>query len=135
MANTGTGAKKARTKAASGKRGRLAVPPPDDPLQRHQELSRDRRIGSEDQDLGKLRLAALEYLRQMPQADADETIAPVPGTSNWVQMGPTAIPKGQTYSPSRVLVTGRITSIVVDPMDHNIIYLGAAQGGVWKTTD
>jgi len=50
-------------------------------------------------------------------------------------MGPTAIPKGQTYSAARVLVTGRITAIVVDPVDTNIIYIGTAQGGVWKTTD
>jgi photosystem II stability/assembly factor-like uncharacterized protein len=50
-------------------------------------------------------------------------------------MGPTAIPKGQTYSPARVLVTGRVTAIVVDPTNINIIYIGTAQGGVWKTTD
>ncbi|MCI0463586.1 MAG: hypothetical protein L0Z62_42160 [Gemmataceae bacterium] len=62
-------------------------------------------------------------------------VAPVAGISNWVQLGPTAIPHGQTYSPARVLVTGRVTAIVLDPTQPQTIYLGTAQGGVWKTTD
>jgi hypothetical protein len=66
-------------------------------------------------------------------AGAPLGVAPVAGVSNWVQLGPTAIPKGQTYSSARVLVTGRITSIVVDPTAPNTIYCGAAQGGVWKS--
>jgi len=34
-------------------------------------------------------------------------------------------------------VTGRITSIAVDPSDPsgNTIYVSAANGGVWKTTN
>ena len=67
--------------------------------------------------------------------DAVEMMAPVAGVSNWVQLGPTAIPKGQTYSDARVMVTGRITAIVVDPINPNTIYVGTAHGGVWKTTD
>jgi len=31
--------------------------------------------------------------------------------------------------------SGRVTAIAVDPTNFNIVYLGAAQGGVWKTTD
>jgi photosystem II stability/assembly factor-like uncharacterized protein len=30
---------------------------------------------------------------------------------------------------------GRVTALVVDPRDANVVYLGAAEGGVWKTTD
>ncbi|HEU4884783.1 MAG TPA: hypothetical protein VFT45_21175, partial [Longimicrobium sp.] len=67
--------------------------------------------------------------------EVDVTMAPVPGTSNWVQLGPTAIPKGQTYSSARVMVTGRVTSIAIPSGAPNTVYLGAAQGGVWKTTD
>jgi photosystem II stability/assembly factor-like uncharacterized protein len=97
--------------------------------------------------MAEMRLAALEESRGMPNADAGapimmapamggpEMVAPVSGVSNWVQLGPTAIPKGQTYSAARVLVTGRVTGIVVDPVATNTIYCGTAQGGVWKTTD
>jgi photosystem II stability/assembly factor-like uncharacterized protein len=99
--------------------------------------------------IAERRLNALAHARRMdgnPRGAAvaavlgegagPEMVAPAPGTSNWVPMGPAAIPKGQTYSPpTRVLVTGRVTAIVVDPTDHNVIYLGAAQGGIWKTGD
>jgi photosystem II stability/assembly factor-like uncharacterized protein len=173
---------KTRTSTTAGK----AVPPPDNPLLRHEELDSDRRIEGEEtvtegvslklavaaaygkklskigkakakkstaEKLAHLRLAALEHSRGMAGHDifaptvaktqalsatapgGIEMIAPVSGVSNWVQLGPTAIPQGQTYSPTRVLVTGRVTAIVVDPTNTNIIYIGTAQGGVWKTTD
>jgi len=112
-----------------------ATPPPDNPLQRHRELNADLNLGSEGMPLADLRLAALEQARKMPTTADVESVAPLAGASNWVQLGPTVIPKGQTYSQARVQVTGRITSIVVDPTDPNTIYVGAAQGGVWKTTD
>jgi photosystem II stability/assembly factor-like uncharacterized protein len=103
--------------------------------------------------LAKLRLAAWEHSRRMPAHDTGgpvmamtgalpaaapggiAMVAPVAGTSNWVQLGPTAIPNGQTHSAARVLVTGRVTAIVVDPTDTDVIYIGTAQGGVWKTID
>jgi hypothetical protein len=104
--------------------------------------------------LASLRVDAVETSRAMPAHDLGApvvaatpiapgshhefgplAIAPVPGVSNWVQLGPTAIPKGQTYSAARVLVTGRVTSIAIDPSNPNIVYCGAAQGGVWKTVN
>jgi photosystem II stability/assembly factor-like uncharacterized protein len=177
---------KAGSKKRTSTAARKAVPPPDNPLLRHEELDSDRRIEGEEtviegasqkvaiaaaygkrpskiskaetkesttKRLAKLRLAALGHSRRMAGHDVSapivartralsatapagvEMVAPVSGTSNWVQLGPTAIPKGQTYSSARVLVTGRVTAIVVDPTNTNIIYIGTAQGGVWKTTD
>jgi photosystem II stability/assembly factor-like uncharacterized protein len=180
--------KPARKKARAQRRGRKAVPPPDNPLLRHEELDIDRRIEGEDtvvespsliaavavasgkrarrkgatkakgkestvKRLCKLRLAALatsgaqmrdEFAGPVRAArrrvsvaapGGVELVPPVTGTSNWVQLGPTAIPKGQTYSAARVLVTGRVTAIVIDPTNTNTIYIGTAQGGVWKTID
>jgi hypothetical protein len=61
------------------------------------------------------------------------------GANNWVQLGPTVIPNGQTSSAasggSRVNVTGRITEIVVDPTSPSTMYVATAGGGVWKTVD
>jgi photosystem II stability/assembly factor-like uncharacterized protein len=90
--------------------------------------------------MAKLRLQAVDHTRRMSHLTAAaepgaEPVAPTPGASNWVQMGPSAIPKGQTYSAARVLVSGRVTAIVVDPTDSNTVYAGTAQGGVWKTSD
>ena len=176
--------KAAVRKRRAGARIRKAVPPPDNPLLRHEELDVDRRVEGEREvvesaslvaavaaatgkrirkittrvestiaKLCRLRLAALAHTRGLPGADPGaptragvralsaaapggvELVPPVAGASNWVQLGPTAIPNGQTYSAARVLVTGRATAIVVDPTNTNIIYLGTAQGGIWKTTD
>ena len=130
--------------------------PIDNALLRHEELNADRAIAggrakgaakakgkkkvSQTALTAQLRLEAIEHTRQMAGAeaagvDAGDPVAPTPGSSNWVQMGPMAIPNGQTYSSARVLVSGRVTAIVVDPTDSNIVYAGTAQGGVWKTSD
>jgi photosystem II stability/assembly factor-like uncharacterized protein len=149
---------------------RKALPPPDDPLKRHEELAIDRFSNTGDQlrattrtaaararrsakgrpkeedgrvkRLAELRLAALVQHRARMAAEAQPArarlapaVAPVAGASNWVQLGPSAVPKGQTYSSARVLITGRVTAIVVDPANTATIYTGTAQGGVWKTTD
>jgi photosystem II stability/assembly factor-like uncharacterized protein len=53
--------------------------------------------------------------------------------NTWKQLGPKVVPKGQTYSNVRVNVTGRITTMVIHPQDPNTIFVGAAQGGIWKT--
>ncbi len=49
-------------------------------------------------------------------------------------IGPAAVANGQVFGP-RQTVSGRITSLAVDPLNPNIIYLGAAQGGLWRSMD
>ena len=51
----------------------------------------------------------------------------------WVELGPNPIPNGQT-SPVNP-VSGRVTAIEVDPTDPNKVYVGAAQGGVYRSLD
>src|SRR5713226_6531309 len=49
----------------------------------------------------------------------------------WTPIGPIS-----TATFPRVnLVSGRVTAIAVDPNNANTIYIGGAQGGVWKSTD
>ena len=54
--------------------------------------------------------------------------------SNWKFLGPAPIPLGQT-STTRVPVSGRTISIAVHPTDPNTVYVGTAQGGLYKSTD
>ncbi len=63
------------------------------------------------------------------------TISPFspPSSTTWTELGPSPIPNGQT-SPS-VAVSGRVAAIAVDPSNPNLIYVGAAQGGVFRSTD
>lgn len=74
--------------------------------------------------------AAIEELRAMRQksAVADPNISSLA----WQTIGPA--PTSQTPFGN---ISGRVTSLVVDPTDSTgkTVYLGAADGGVWKTTD
>jgi hypothetical protein len=56
--------------------------------------------------------------------------------STWTAVGPAPVLNGDlaragTSGP----VSGRVTGIATDPTDANTVYLAAAGGGVWKTTD
>src|SRR5258708_5081187 len=51
----------------------------------------------------------------------------------WFPIGPAPILNGQTSGDQPV--TGRLTAVAADPKNPNIIYVAAASGGVWKTTD
>jgi len=58
---------------------------------------------------------------------------PFPG---WMQLGPSPVPNGQTQQfPNVAPVSGRATCVAVDPTNSNKVYLGTAQGGVWRTLD
>ena len=54
--------------------------------------------------------------------------------NQWTSIGPTPISNGQT-NPQSVPVSGRVNAIAFNPSNSNIIYIGAADGGVWETTD
>ncbi len=68
--------------------------------------------------------AAREELRR---PDLLRSPPPIAGNS-WTPIGPEGIPISITS-------IGRISAIAVHPTNSNTIYIGGAQGGVWKTTD
>lgn len=66
------------------------------------------------------------------------SLAPPPPQATWTEVGPapldTSLPNviaGEGWSPA----AGRVTAIEVDPTDPATLYVGAAVGGVWKSTD
>jgi hypothetical protein len=52
----------------------------------------------------------------------------------WTPIGPAPIPNGQTQAPASA-VSGRTISIAVHPTNPNLIYVGTAQGGIYRTSD
>ena len=52
----------------------------------------------------------------------------------WTPLGPAPMPNGQTTGVSQP-VSGRVTAIVVHPTNENIVYVGTAQGGVYRSLD
>jgi BACON domain-containing protein len=59
----------------------------------------------------------------------------------WTPLGPTPVADEKNIGPTAQTTSdfgrtsGRITSLATDPVNPNIIYLGAAGGGVWKSAD
>ncbi|MEY3368177.1 MAG: hypothetical protein RI973_1332 [Bacteroidota bacterium] len=49
----------------------------------------------------------------------------------WTPLGPTSWTTGAGWNAGN----GRINVVVQDPVNSNIIYVGAASGGLWKSTD
>lgn len=71
----------------------------------------------------------INRLNSLPEsARKDQLLAP------WSAIGPAPIPNGQTETISTA-VSGRVTTIAVDPTNPNVVYVGAAQGGVYRSTD
>lgn len=59
------------------------------------------------------------------------SVAFVPGA--WIPIGPSPIPNGQVVGA--IAVSGRVTAFAIDPGNTNKVYLGTAQGGVYRSTD
>ena len=51
----------------------------------------------------------------------------------WRFLGPSGMPNGQTYGDTRVVVSGRIATVAIDPSNSNHILAGSAGGGVWES--
>jgi hypothetical protein len=88
------------------------------------------------------RLRAYQHKQRMMEAEGklvrrlDGTMQAVDANitlgSNWTPLGPKPT-TGGLFSP----VSGRITSIAVDPSDvsGNTVLIGGAQGGIWRSVD
>ena len=93
---------------------------------------------------GGVRLRGLQQLDRMLAAEGREAssngTAPESSfnasalalsSTRWSLIGPEP-----TNTPYNVpIVAGRVSALAVDPTNANIVYAGAADGGVWKTTD
>ena len=51
-------------------------------------------------------------------------------TSAWTPLGPAPLMDTNGHAD-----TGRVTALAIDPTDANVIWVGTADGGVWKSTD
>ncbi len=83
---------------------------------------------------GQSAAAALDAARQQHVAlAAEQAIHPnVSLSASWQPLGP-----AQIASAAYGVVTGRVTSVAIDPADTtgNTVYLGSTGGGVWKSTN
>ncbi|MEO6741377.1 MAG: sialidase family protein, partial [Chthoniobacteraceae bacterium] len=65
-------------------------------------------------------------------------IAPVPvgqvGPA-WVVLGPASTTGGQVTVPPNNQIAGAINSLAIHPTNPDIIYIGAVNGGIWRTAN
>jgi photosystem II stability/assembly factor-like uncharacterized protein len=75
----------------------------------------------------------LKQLEQKLRAEetSRRTLTQPASNPSWTFIGPQPI--DTPYSAP--IVSGRVTALAIDPGNVNTVYLGAAQGGVWKTTN
>jgi hypothetical protein len=55
------------------------------------------------------------------------------GVPNWVEQGPGPTLNGQAEGIPNNPVVGAVNAVVADPTNADILYLGAVNGGVWRT--
>ena len=68
------------------------------------------------------------------QMKAQRALAPSAAAGfNWTPLGPSPIPNGQVIGS--LAVSGRVTAFVIDPVNTNKVYMGTAQGGVYRSVD
>ena len=84
-----------------------------------------------------VRLKALQQLNRMSAAAEQALlITGANSSSSWTLIGPQpTIPNLNFSFDGAPTVSGRVTALAVDPTNPSIVYLGAAEGGVWKTTN
>jgi len=75
------------------------------------------------------RARALEQMRAAESAAGSGAIPP------WTELGPAPIPNGQVSNGPQLAVSGRVSAIAVDPTNPDVVYVGAAQGGVYRSTN
>jgi photosystem II stability/assembly factor-like uncharacterized protein len=126
-----------------GKQGKEEKDSPD-AVRKREEWFYKQRASVNGHIPGGARLKALQHMQRMMAAEgklvlrADGTYAaatPQAGSTSfpaWSSIGPTPTTGGE-FSP----VTGRVTTIAVDPSDTtgNTVLIGGAQGGIWRSTD
>jgi len=80
--------------------------------------------------------AATDRTNALRLFGSPSTTGPNLSLTNWVNLGPAPIPNGQVQNPTTTVpVSGRVTAVAVDPTNANIVYVGAAQGGLFRTLD
>jgi photosystem II stability/assembly factor-like uncharacterized protein len=56
-------------------------------------------------------------------------------SDQWTNIGPVGVDMSETEVPHWGNISGRIRGLAIHPSNPDIVYIGAASGGIWKTID
>ncbi|MEM5564346.1 hypothetical protein WNY78_04495 [Psychroserpens sp. AS72] len=82
---------------------------------------------------GDLSLPSNTYANFMEWQERAQSQRSTNATSNWTQLGPIGTAAGP--SPYSTTGAGRVNFLRFDPTNANIMYIGAPDGGLWKSTN
>ena len=77
----------------------------------------------------ELQVQELSRLKMAPSQAKDALL------SAWTPIGPAPIPNGQVNTGPSTPASGRVLAIAVHPENPDIVYVGSAQGGLYRTTN
>ncbi len=88
----------------------------------------------QNRNAAKQRRAALTVLRNqlIRQKRTGRSVGGRAQTAPWRELGPSSMKMGNWVMGR---VAGRINAVTPHPTNDSIVFIGAANGGVWKTTD
>ena len=105
------------------------APPHDDPAARMEYFYRQRAYPFERIRPQALQAARAALVARWPARAPVRRAALAPSAAGWVSFGPSPMVQfGERYA-------GRVTAIALDPSNPGRVFIGAAQGGVWRTDD
>lgn len=93
---------------------------------RHQWFYEQRVYPNDTLEFHKLQLEKQKIQMKMETDSPEDDLV-------WINVGPQGI--FQNYPPHWGTASGRARGLAIDPANENIVYIGTASGGLWKTTD
>ncbi len=99
--------------------------------QRAENIAMLRGINKDEPVSPQLRVEAIDLLEQQEAQRGENGV----GGGNWTEIGPNPIPNGQVVAGSQLPVSGRTIAIAVHPTNSDIVYVGTAQGGLYRSTN
>lgn len=100
--------------------------------QRADNIAMLRGISKDEPTNPRLRVEAIDILEQQ-EARRDKDFAG--NVANWTELGPNPIPNGQVGTGAQLPVSGRTIAIAVHPTNPDIVYVGTAQGGLYRSVN
>ncbi|MFN2501199.1 MAG: hypothetical protein ABR530_04230 [Pyrinomonadaceae bacterium] len=79
-------------------------------------------------------------IRQLERQEAQRLELPASrqkasSLQTWTPIGPNPIPNAQVGSGAATTASGRVLSIAIHPTNPDLVYVGTAQGGLYRTAD
>lgn len=111
---------------------------PDNPYDKADEITKSRKSFNRERWFYEQRMFPNNFIPQNAYENAVKQKNELRKTSGfaftnaapWINLGPTP---GYYFAYSNI--SGRVTTVKYDPVNPDIVYVGAAYGGVWKSTN